>query len=373
MDWMNLLIILIEAVVMVLLVMTVAGYSVVAERKVASWIQNRPGPNRATVPILGDIPIAGRWLTRIGFFQLWADGAKFLFKQEPVPGHVNKVYYVLAPIMAFVPPLVVLSVIPFGQFVGIPCGQFADSVTKPLALTNMDVGILFVMAISGLSVVGIIMAGWAANSKFPYFGSVRAAAQLISYELTVGLSLLCVFLWTGGTLNIFEIVQHQGAVVGGGKFGLPLWNICIMPVAALMYLVAIFAECNRLPFDMMESETDLVGGFHTEYGAFKFGLFFVGEYAHMVVGALLFALLFLGGWNIPFVSNELLPIGWLGAIVSVCIVAAKALCVQFLYMWVRWTLPRFRYDQVMNLGWKIFLPLGVANLAVYAVILAFVA
>jgi NADH-quinone oxidoreductase subunit H len=366
MDWMNLLIILIEAIVMVLIVMTVAGYSVVAERKVASWIQNRPGPNRATVPILGGIPILGRWLTRIGFFQLWADGAKFLFKQEPVPGHVNKLYYVLAPILAFVPAMVVLSVIPFGLFVD-------GGVAKAIALTNMDVGILFVMAISGLSVVGVIMAGWSANSKFPYFGSIRAGAQLISYELTIGLSLLCVFLWTGGTLNIFEIVQHQGAVVGGGSFGLPLWNICIMPVAALMYIVAIFAECNRLPFDMYESETDLVGGYHTEYGAFKFGLFFVGEYAHMTVGALLFALLFLGGWSIPFVSNDLLPVGWLGAFVSVCVVAAKALCIIFLYMWVRWTLPRFRYDQVMNLGWKILLPLGVANLTVYAVILYFVA
>jgi NADH-quinone oxidoreductase subunit H len=365
MDWMNLLIILIEAIVMVLIVMCVAGYSVVGERKVASWVQLRPGPNRTTVFFIAAIPVLGRILQRWGIIQLPADGLKFLVKEEMIPGHVNKLYYNLAPVVAFVPAMVVLAVIPFGQFV-------KDGVMIPVALSSMDVGILFVMAVSGISVFGLIMAGWAANSKFPYFGSVRASAQLISYELTIGLSLLPVFLWTGGSLDLFAVVREQGSVLGGDMFGLPRWFIFFQPVSALLYLIAIFAECNRLPFDMPESETDLVGGFHTEYSAFKFGLFFVGEYAHMTVGSLLFSLVFLGGWSIPFCSLDIYPAGWLGAVLSICVLAAKAIGIIFLFMLVRWTLPRFRYDQVMNLGWKILLPVAVANFALYAIILAFV-
>jgi NADH-quinone oxidoreductase subunit H len=364
MDWMYLLMLLVKAVIVVVIVMAVAGYSVVAERKVASWAQVRPGPNRTTVPILGDIPWLGRVLTRIGFFQLWADGAKFLVKEEPVPGHVNKLYYNLAPIVAFVPAMVVLSVIPFGLFA-------SDGSVTSISLTNMDVGMLFVMAVSGLSVFGIIMGGWAANSKFPYFGSVRASAQIISYELVIGTALLPVFMWNGGSLDLFNIAQQQGSVLGGETVGMPKWFICYMPVSALLYLVAIFAECNRLPFDMPESETDLVGGYHTEYGAFKFGLYYIGEYAHMTIGALLFSILFLGGWNIPFVSNAIYS-GWIGAVISICVLALKAFFIIFLFMWVRWTLPRFRYDQVMNLSWKILLPLGILNLGVYAVIMALV-
>ncbi len=365
MDWINLGIILLKAVVVVILVMTIAGYSVVAERKVASWAQLRPGPNRATVPILGSIPWLGRRLTRIGFFQLWADGAKFLFKEEPVPGHVNKVYYTLAPIVAFLPAMIVLSVIPFGQMT-------QGGETTVLALTQLDVGILFVMAVSSLSVYGIIMAGWAANSKFPFLGAIRGSSQIISYELTIGMSLLPVFMWTGGTLNLFEVVQYQGGVFGGDMFGLPKWFLFLQPISALLYIVALFAEANRLPFDMPESETDLVGGFHTEYGAFKFGLFFVGEYAHMAIGSALFSIIFLGGWSIPFVSLDAYPDGILGAVLSVLVLTFKTLAIIFLFMWVRWTLPRFRYDQVMNLGWKILLPLAVANFTAYLVLLAFI-
>lgn len=363
MDWMYLLILLVKAIIVVVLVMGVSGYSVVGERKVAAWAQVRPGPNRTTMPLIAAIPVLGRILQRWGIIQLPADGAKFLFKEEPIPGHVNKLYYNLAPIVAFVPAMVVLTVIPFGQFV-------AGGVMTPIALSSMDVGMLFVMSVSGLSVFGIIMAGWAANSKYPYFGSVRASAQLISYELVVGVALLPVFMWNGGSLDLFNLVQQQGAVLGGDTLGFPKWFICYMPLSALLYLVAIFAESNRLPFDMPESETDLVGGFHTEYGAFKFGLFFVGEYAHMTVGALLFSIIFLGGWSIPFVSTSIFS-GWVGAVISVLVLAVKALFILFLFMWVRWTLPRFRYDQVMNLSWKILLPLGILNLGVYAVLMAF--
>jgi NADH-quinone oxidoreductase subunit H len=365
MDWMYLLMLLVKAVIVVLIVMTVAGYSVVGERKVAAWAQVRPGPNRTTMPIIAAIPFFGRILQRWGIIQLPADGAKFLVKEEPIPGHVNKLYYNLAPIVAFVPAMVVLTVIPFGQY-------SSGGSVGPVALSSMDVGMLFVMAISGLSVFGIIMGGWAANSKFPYFGCIRASAQLISYELVIGLALLPVFMWTGGSLDLFAVVQQQGGVLGGGSFGLPKWFIFFMPFSALMYLVAIFAEANRLPFDMPESETDLVGGYHTEYGAFKFGLFYVGEYAHMTVGALLFSILFLGGWSFPFLSIDLYT-GWLGAFLSICVLGFKALFILFLFMWVRWTLPRFRYDQVMNLSWKILLPLGILNLGVYAIVMALMA
>ncbi len=364
MDWIDLLITLLKAVVVVVVVMTISGYSVVGERKVSSWVQGRVGPNRTTIPLLGSIPVIGKLLTRWGIFQLPADGAKFLFKEEPLPDHVNKFYYNLAPIISFLPPMIILTVLPFGQYV-------KDGVSSAVALTQTDVGILFVMAVSSLGVYGLILAGWAANSKFPFLGGIRASSQMISYELCIGLSLLPVFMWTGGTLDLFAVVQAQGGVLFGESFGLPKWFIFSQPLSALLYLVALFAETNRLPFDMPESETDLVGGFHTEYGAFKFGLFFVGEYAHMAIGSALFSIIFLGGWSIPFLPLSAYPEGILGAVLSVLVLAAKTIFLIFFYMWIRWTLPRFRYDQVMNLGWKILLPLAVANLVAYAIVMAF--
>jgi NADH-quinone oxidoreductase subunit H len=356
---------LLKAIVVVVLVMTIGGYSVVGERKVASWVQGRLGPNRTTIPILGGIPVIGRLLTHWGIFQLPADGAKFLFKEEPLPDHVNKFYYILAPIISFMPSMIILSVLPFGQYVK------GDAVSA-VALSQMDVGILFIMAVSSLGVYGLILAGWAANSKFPFLGGIRASAQMISYELTLALALLPVFMWTGGTLDLFAVVQAQGGVFGGEVFGFPKWFIIFQPLSALLYLVALFAETNRLPFDMPESETDLVAGYNTEYGAFKFGLFFIGEYAHMAIGSALFSIIFLGGWSIPFLPLSAYPDGIAGAVLSVLVLTAKTIFLIFFFMWVRWTLPRFRYDQIMNLGWKVLLPLAVANLAAYAIIMALV-
>jgi len=365
MDLIDIGIMLLKAILVVVLVMGIGGYSVVGERKVASWAQGRVGPNRTTIPILGGIPVIGHILTRWGIFQLPADGLKFLFKEEPVPGHVNKLYYNLAPVISFLPSMIILTVLPFGQYV-------KDGHTSALALSQMDVGILFVMAVSSLGVYGMIMAGWAANSKFPFLGGIRASAQMISYELTLGLALLPVFMWTGGTLDLFSIVQAQGGVFGGEFFGFPKWFIIFQPLSALLYLVALFAETNRLPFDMPESETDLVAGFNTEYGAFKFGLFFIGEYAHMVIGSALFSIIFLGGWSIPFISLSAYPAGVLGALLSILVLVAKTLFLVFFFMWVRWTIPRFRYDQIMTLGWKVLLPLALANLVAYALIMALV-
>src|SRR5882724_2196510 len=269
-----------------------------AERKISAWIQGRPGPNRTIVPWLAWIPIIAPILQRLGLFQLAADGGKFLFKEDPIPGHVNKFYFVLAPIIAMIPALTTISVVPFGAYLN----QAGELV--PLVLANVDVGILAIFAVSSLGVYSLILAGWASNSKYPFLGSVRASAQLISYELSMTLSVLPVFLWinapgTDGTLSLSKVVefQSQPGFLGG------LWFIAIMPVSAFVFLVALFAETNRQPFDMPESESDLVGGFHTEYGAFKWSLFFVAEYSHMIIGSGVFTLLFLGGWNpLPWLS-----------------------------------------------------------------------
>ncbi len=366
MDWILIIQKTIIALVVTVGVLTIAGYSVVAERKIAAWVQGRPGPNRTTLPLISAIPVFGRIITRLGLIQLPADGLKFLLKEEPVPGHVNKLHYILAPVLSFLPAVVTIAVMPFGQY------TTAEGEIIPLVLADLDIGILFVLAVSSLGVYGLILAGWASNSKYPFLGGIRASAQMISYELAMGLSLLPVFMWVGGTLNLAAVVQEQGEVwpIAFG-LGVPKWTIIYQPLSAFVFLVALFAETNRLPFDMPESESDLVAGFNTEYGAFKFGLFFTGEYAHMVVGSGVFVLLFLGGWSIPLLPLESMPAGILGSFISIGVFLAKILLLMFLFIWMRWTLPRFRYDQVMNLGWKILLPLALANLLAYAFIIAF--
>ena len=347
------------AFLMVGAVMTMAGYSVLAERKVSAWMQGRVGPNRTVLPLVGYIPILGSLLKGLGIFQPLADGLKFLFKEEIVPGHVNKFYYYLAPIVALVPALTTMTVLPFGEFLD------SDGNAVPLILADLDIGILFVLAVSSLGVYGIVLAGWSSNSKYPFLGGIRSSAQMISYELAMGLSLLPVFLWvsepgtSASSLSLVEIVRSQNAST---------WLLIIQPLSALIFLIALFAETNRLPFDMPESETDLVGGFHTEYGSFKFGIFFVAEYAHIVIGSAIFTLLFLGGWNfLPWIDNPW-PANWLGSLIGTIWFLAKTLGLIFFFIWIRWTLPRFRYDQVMHLGWTKLLPLALANLIFYVLI-----
>ncbi|BET67434.1 NADH-quinone oxidoreductase subunit NuoH [Opitutales bacterium ASA1] len=352
------------------LVMGVCMYSVLAERKVSSWIQGRVGPNRTTVPLIGAIPILGPFLTRLGIFQPLADGGKFLFKEDVVPAHVHKFYYVLAPIIAFIPALVTISVVPFGQYV-----DAATGTVKTLILANVDVGILLVFAVASLGVYSIIIAGWASNSKYPFLGGIRASAQMISYELAMTLSVVPVFMWvnapgTEGTLSLVRVVDAQA----------DWWFVLTQPVAAVVFLIALFAETNRLPFDMPESETDLVSGYHTEYSSFKFGFFFVGEYANMTVGACVTALVFFGGWHpLPFVTwadlaawtgQAWMTTGVVGALLSIGTFVLKAFFFLFFFIWVRWTVPRFRYDQVMRIGWKGLLPVAIANLIAYALIIA---
>ncbi len=362
----------IKGLAVIMVIFPLAGACSLAERKVSAWMQGRPGPNRAIVPWVAWIPFLGKFLQRLGVFHLMADGAKFLFKEEPLPGHVNKLYYMLAPAIALVPALTTVTVVPFGAYFN-ELGALV-----PLALANVDVGLLAVFAVSSLGVYSVILAGWASNSKYPFLGGVRASAQLISYELSMTLAVVPVFLWINApgreaSLSLVRVVEFQSqAGFWGGA-----WFLFTMPLSAFIFLIALFAETNRQPFDMPESEADLVGGFHTEYGAFKWSLFFVAEYAHMIIGSGVFALLFLGGWNpLPWVPLADL-IGWLShltplfahpiavGLISISIFLGKIIALIFVFMWVRWTVPRFRYDQVMMLGWKKLLPLAIANLLVY--------
>ncbi len=344
------------SVLCILVVMTFAGLSVVAERKISSYIQGRWGPNRTAIPYIEAIPFVGNFLKKNGLMQLAADGLKFLLKEDPLPKHVNKFWYMLAPVMTLAPVLVASCVIPFGIY-------WTNGQAQAVAVANLDVSLLFALAVGSLGVFGGIMAGWSSNSKLPYIGGMRAAAQVVSYELAMGLSVLPVVLVVASKgvespLSLFEIANSQSNT---------FWFCLSQPLSALIFLVALFAETNRLPFDMAESETDIVSGYHTEYGSFKFGLFFVGEYGHVVVGSSIFIALFLGGWN-PL-PGESWPESWgtWATLLAVATFLVKVAMMIFFFIWIRWTLPRFRNDQVMNLGWKCLLPLALANFVGYLI------
>ncbi len=362
---------LINGLLVIGVIFPIGGACSLVERKVSAWMQGRPGPNRALPFWIAWVPVIAPMLQRLGVFHLMADGGKMFLKEDPVPGHVNKFYFTIAPLVAMIPALTTVVAVPFGAYLD-SAGQMV-----PVVLANLDVGILAVFAVSSLGVYALILAGWASNSKYPFLGGVRASAQLISYELSMTLSVLPVFLWVNapggsGSLSLFNVVQAQSGV---GLTPHSLWFIFYMPISAIIFLVSLFAETNRLPFDMAEGEADLVGGFHTEYGSMKWGLFFVAEYAHMLVGSGVFVLLFLGGWNpCPLVPLSTVA-GWFHlthqpiilGLLSIAIFLGKTLFFIFVFMWVRWTVPRFRYDQVMKLGWQKLLPLSIGNLIVYAV------
>jgi len=325
---------LVKILVFVHIALILAAYMSLAERKVSAWMQDRLGPNRVGYG---------------GALQPIADALKFLFKEDVVPGHVDKLLYVLAPAMCVVPAFLVLAVIPFGPNVSV-LGR-----SVPLVIADLDIGILWVFAISSLGVYGITFAGWASNSKYPLMGGVRASAQMISYEICLGLSVVGIFMATG-SLRLTDVVTHQADGV---------WNIFVQFPGFLVFAIAAFAETNRLPFDMPEAETELVAGYHTEYSSMKFAMFFMAEYTSMFVFSALVATLFLGGWDIPFVSEAALrALGNWGALLGFLSFMLKACAFLFFYVWVRWTLPRFRFDQLMALGWKVLLPLALANLVI---------
>ena len=323
-------------------VIGIAAYLVLFERKVCSAIQGRHGPNRVKIPLLGDIPLLGPWIPKLGIFQPLADSPKLIFKEEIIPGHVRKFFFHLAPCLVFIPAFTTMVVIPFGQING-----------APLILADIDLGAFFIVAVASMGVYGLVLAGWSSNSKYPYLGGIRAAAQLISYELSMAMALLSVGLWAG-SFSLVSIVEAQVASA---------WWILLQPLTAFIFLVALFAETNRAPFDMPEAEAELAGGYNVEYGALKFGMFFLSEYTNMIVGSAIFVNLFLGGWTLPGVVY---PAGVAGALISGLVFFLKVVALLFLFIWVRWTLPRFRYDQVMRLGWGTLLPLSIFNLLLNA-------
>ncbi|MCH8327793.1 MAG: NADH-quinone oxidoreductase subunit NuoH [Candidatus Marinimicrobia bacterium] len=301
---------------------------ILAERRVSAFMQYRLGPNRVG------------WG---GILQPVADGLKFILKEDIIPEKADRPIYLLAPVITMVPALMTMAVIPFGA--PLQVGEY----TVPLQIADLNIGLLYILALTSVGVYGIVLAGWGSGSKYPLLGGLRSSAQLISYELAMGLSLIGVIMITGG-LTFGEIVAYQQ------ESG---WNIFKQPLAALIFLVAIFAETNRLPFDLTEAEQELVGGYHTEYSSFKFAMFFMSEYANMITASAFMVSLFFGGWDIPFVDEAAL--GNLGAGLSVLAFLVKIGFFLFLYIWVRWTFPRFRYDQLMRLGWKVLLPLALAN------------
>lgn len=303
-------------------VMSLVPILVLAERRIAAAIQNRVGPNR---------------VGPFGLFQPLADVLKLLFKEEIYPARVDRVLYRLAPLMAFVPAALALAVIPVG---------------RDLQMADIHVGVLFAITILSLNVYGVSFGGWASNNKYSLLGGIRSSAQIISYEIALTLALISV-LMVSGDVHMGRIVESQQGL------GVLSWNFVKQPLAFVIFLVACFAENNRLPFDLPECESELVGGFHTEYSSMKFAMFFLGEYIAMVVMSCLLVTLFLGGWNPGLFP---LPDGVFGTILSVAVFAMKVLAVLFLYIWVRWTLPRFRYDQLMRLGWKGLVPAAMANI-----------
>ncbi len=384
--------------VIFLVILPMVSYTVYAERRVSALIQDRVGPNRTGIPttLFGfkkdyQLPLLG------GMGQPIADAVKFLLKEDFTPAHVNKFYYWLAPCLAMVPAILTIAVVPFGSSLPIynPLSHVWTHV--PMVIANVNIGVLFVFAVASLGVYGIVLAGWSSNSKYPFLGGVRSTSQMISYELSLGLSVVPLFL-VMGELNMSKIVEYQiqngwsilpvtnlhNLVPGlfgqttpnGGHF--VSWRTILlwvpMFISFVVFTVSIFAETNRLPFDLPEAETELVAGYHTEYSSMKFALFFLGEYAAMITGCSLIVTLFLGGWHVPGIpdgSSESL-LGLIFGLVNIACFFGKVAVLLLLFIWVRWTLPRFRYDQLMHLGWVFFFEIALVNIFITAFIVAYV-
>jgi len=361
-----------KTIVFLAITLGLVSYTVYAERRVSAFIQDRVGPNRVG------------WE---GLLQPIADAVKLLLKENFVPKSVNAFYFWMAPKISMVPAILVLAVLPFGS----------ELFGVPMVIANIDIGILFVFAVSSLGVYGIVLAGWASNSKYPFLGGLRSSSQMISYELSLGLSVIPVFLIIG-SLNLTTIVEWQ---VANGWLISPYWpqgfsldallhgdfeavgaafaagfswqRILLwipMLISFLIFLIAIFAETNRLPFDLPEAEQELVGGYHTEYSSMGFALFFLGEYAAMIAASGVMVTLFFGGWSLPIVPDG--SAGWFWGLVNIGVFFAKICAILFFMIWVRWSLPRFRYDQLMRLGWYFFFEIAIVNIFLTAAILMWV-
>jgi NADH-quinone oxidoreductase subunit H len=346
----------IVGVVAVLLGMV--AYSVLAERKVSAFIQNRVGPNRVTLPLIGSIPFLGPFLASWGIWQPLADGLKSFLKEDFTPDHVRKVYFWLAPAITMIPAFLTVAVIPFGSQIG---GQ-------KMVIADLNVGILYTFGIVSLGVYGIVLAGYAANSKYPFLGGIRSSAQMISYEIAMGMSVIPLFMLVG-SLNLSNVISYQAGFLPAWLPVLPNWLVFKQPLSFAIFLVAAFAETNRLPFDMPECETELVGGYNTEYSSMKFAMFFMGEYANMITSSAMMVTLFFGGWTLPWFGLDQPAESLVVGVLHIGIFLAKVVAFMFLIIWIRWMWPRFRYDQLMDLGWRRFIPLALANILLYAAIL----
>lgn len=342
MIWAEVGITLIKIALLFFVVLTLVAYLTLAERRVSAFIQDRLGPNR---------------VGPFGFLQPLADGVKFIFKEDIIPRDANKYLYVAAPAFALVTALVALAVIPIGRgFETTLFGLVPDPIFVKLQIADLNVGILYVFAIGSLGVYGIVLGGWASNSKYSFLGGLRGAAQMVSYELAMGISILGIVAWTG-SLRLEDIIEAQQNY----------WFVFPQILGFIVFLAAVFAETNRLPFDMPEAEPEIVAGYHTEYSSMKFAMFFMAEYTHMIVMSCLIVALFFGGWYpLPFG-------GWFGVDIDThwylppIVFVGKVLAFLFFFIWVRFTLPRFRYDQVMNLGWKVLFPLAILNLIIISI------
>jgi len=326
---------LVKIAIVVVILLTSVAYTVLLERKLVGHIQNRWGPTR---------------VGPFGLLQPLADGLKIILKEDLTPPHVYRPLYILAPILSLTLALTSISVIPFGNVIHI-----GKNIVTPLQITDLNIGLLVILGVTSMGVYGVALSGWSSNNKYSLLGSLRASAQMVSYELALGLSLIGVLILSG-TLSLRGIVDAQ-------KGGILHWNFFggLQFVAFFIYLMAAYAETNRIPFDLPEAETELVAGYHTEYSSMKFAMFFMAEYANMITVGCLATILFFGGWHgpvpyfTPVLLQPFLPAFWF---------ATKVFCFLFLYIWVRGTLPRFRYDQLMAFGWKVLLPLALVNIIV---------
>jgi NADH-quinone oxidoreductase subunit H len=319
--------------------LVIAMYTTYMERKVAAVMQDRRGPNRAGP---------------FGLLQPMADGLKLFFKEEIIPAFSNKFLFILGPSLAMITAMLTSAVIPWGD------KMEAFGRTISLQITDVNIGILYVFGVVSLGVYGIMIGAWASNNKFSLLGGLRAASQMISYELAMGLALIALIMYTG-TPSLKEMVQLQQQ---------GYWNVLIQPVGFLVFLVCAFAECNRTPFDLAEAENELIGGYTSEYSSMKLGFYLFAEYINMFISSAIIATLYFGGYDIPFVDESSLNVN-VAAILGALMLFAKILFFIFLFMWVRWTIPRFRYDQLMNLGWKGLIPIALVNMVITAAVILF--
>jgi NADH-quinone oxidoreductase subunit H len=323
---------LVKIVLVLLVILTTVANLVYMERRISAFIQDRIGPNRV-----------GPW----GLLQAPADVLKLFIKEDIVPAQANKFVHTLAPVISITVALSTFAVVPFGNTITI----FGQEVR--LIIADVNIGILYILAMTSLGVYGLTLSGWSSNNKYSLLGGLRSSAQMISYELSMGLSVVGVIM-IAGTLELDRIVELQSGWA---------WNVILTPIGFITFVVASFAETNRMPFDLPEAEPELVGGYHTEYSGMKFGSFFMAEYANMITSSAVIVTLFLGGWQIPYGDLLGLPAFWL-SLLQVLAFVVKVGAMLVFYMWIRWTIPRFRYDQLMDLGWKVMLPLALLNVVI---------